>query len=214
VIAQTLPGAFTRHESDDLYNLFLSSALGASAAVLTGPVHENMLDPSIYRRLARDLANNDVPVIADVSGKFLRALGPGTRIVKAAHDELIDAGYCRANEMRDLASGVRGLQSQGVEDVVCSRAAEPALASVGGRFFELEPPAVEPVDETGAGDSMTAALAAGLANGMPTESMLRLAVAAATLNVTRHGLGSGHAGSIQRLADLVKIRERPDLRRH
>jgi ribokinase len=47
--------------------------------------------------------------------------------------------------------------------------------------------AVEAVDATAAGDTFNAALAVGLAEGMPIRESLRLANAAAALSVTRAG---------------------------
>ena len=46
---------------------------------------------------------------------------------------------------------------------------------------------VTPVDTTGAGDTFTGYLAAGLDRGMPMEQALRLASQAGALMVTRHG---------------------------
>ena len=46
-----------------------------------------------------------------------------------------------------------------------------------------------PIDQSGAGDSMTAALAFARASGLAPEETLKLAVAAGAMNVTRHGLG-------------------------
>jgi 1-phosphofructokinase len=42
--------------------------------------------------------------------------------------------------------------------------------------------------------------------GLALEAVLRLAAAAGTLNVTRHGLGSGRRDSIEAIASRIEIR--------
>ena len=100
----------------------------------------------------------------------------------------------------------RGLQEAGARDVVVSRAGRPVLASLAGRLLAVDCPPVEVVDPTGGGDTMTAALAVARARQFTDDDGLRSAVAAATLNVTRHGLATGRRGDIERLAE---IRRRP-----
>ncbi|GGG78974.1 ribokinase [Salipiger pallidus] len=62
----------------------------------------------------------------------------------------------------------------------------------------FETPKVEPVDTTGAGDTFTGYLAAGLDRGMPLQQAIRLASRAGALMVTRHGA----ADAIPDLKDL------------
>ena len=54
---------------------------------------------------------------------------------------------------------------------------------------------------------MTGALGVGLARGLTWDEMLRLASAAAAINVTRHGAGSGRVDAITELADRVRVVE-------
>jgi 1-phosphofructokinase len=58
----------------------------------------------------------------------------------------------------------------------------------------------------GAGDSMTAAIAAALARGDGWEDALRLGAAAGSLNVTRSGLATGRRREIEMLARHVDLR--------
>jgi 1-phosphofructokinase len=94
--------------------------------------------------------------------------------------------------------------------VLITRAEEPALALVDGTTMVISPPTLEVVDHRGAGDSMTAGLAAGLARGLDLPGAMRLGAAAASLNVTRRGLATGDRREIERLADHVELRQRQD----
>lgn len=61
------------------------------------------------------------------------------------------------------------------------------------------------VDHRGAGDSMTAGLAAGVARALPWADALRLGAAAGALNVTRHGLATGERSAIDALAERTQV---------
>jgi len=54
---------------------------------------------------------------------------------------------------------------------------------------------------------MTAGLAVALARGLGIDDALRLATAAGALNVTRHGLATGHADAIEQLATRVEVND-------
>ena len=131
----------------------------------------------------------------------------GVTFLKVSHTELIDAGYCGSDDRGEVVAGAARLkQSSGAQNVVVSRAADPTVAIIGERLLEVAGPRFEPLDPHGGGDSMTAALAVGCARGMDAEAALRLAAAAGTLNVTRHGLGSGRRLSIEAIAERVELR--------
>jgi 1-phosphofructokinase len=98
------------------------------------------------------------------------------------------------------------LRAAGAETVIVSRAEQPALMSTGEQLVQVDAPRLEPLDHRGAGDSMTAGLAAGLAHGWSLESAIRLGAAAGALNVTRRGLASGEREAIEQLAQHVQLR--------
>ena len=62
-----------------------------------------------------------------------------------------------------------------------------ALFRNGARIAEAAPPAITPVDTTGAGDSFVAALTLALLEGQPPEAALRFACATGAATATRAG---------------------------
>ena len=66
-------------------------------------------------------------------------------------------------------------------------------------------PKMTAAESRGAGDSMTAGVVATLALGGDLHQAVRTGAAAGALNVTRHGLGTGHADAIRVLTDRVEL---------
>jgi 1-phosphofructokinase len=150
-------------------------------------------------------------VVADLSGEPLRcALEGGLTVLKVSHEELLDDGLVGDDSEKALVSAMSRLSEEGAENVVITRAEEPALALIDGRVVAVQPPILEVVDHRGAGDSMTAGLAAGIARGLDLLDALRLGAAAAALNVTRRGLATGDRREIERLADHIELRPLDD----
>ena len=149
-------------------------------------------------------------VVADLAGDVLKAVSGGVKFLKVSHLELIDAGYAENENAASLATGARRLrEASGAENVIVSRAEQPALALDGDRMVEVVAPNFEALDHRGAGNSMTAGLAVGCARGLDLEATLRLAAAAGALNVTRHGLGTGQSESIETIAERVEVQPCP-----
>jgi 1-phosphofructokinase len=207
LIADMQSPRLNRHEVDDLYDAALAAGLRARMMVLTGAVEHSILPPHFYRRIARDLGRHGVTVIADVSNDELKGLAGGVDFLKIGHTQLVQSEYCTDTTRSSLLGSMKKLQETGAQNIIISCAEEPALASIAGQLLEIVPPAFEPLDFRGAGDSMTAALAFARATGMGVESTLRLAAAAGAMNVTRRGLGTGHIEHIREVAKHVIIRK-------
>jgi 1-phosphofructokinase len=154
----------------------------------------------VYRRLAHDLRANGKTVIVDLSGEPLdAALEGGVTVLKVADDEVgADDG--------DPLVVARELLEKGAEQVIVTRGRKPALALCDGEPYEVVPPELESTEHRGAGDSLTAGIAAGLARGLDLMDAIRLGAAAGATNVTRRGLASGNREVIERLAERVELR--------
>ena len=207
VIAEVRSEPLSRHEIDDLYNTTLVCGLRSKVTVLTGPAHDAVVPAQFYRRLAHDLGHNGSLVVADLANAALaEALEGGVYLLKVSDREIVEAGYAKENSVEALIDGLEQLYQQGAQNVVVSRAHHPALALVEQQRFEVISPRFEPMDAHGAGDSMTAALAVGIARGMDMTENLRFAAAAGALNVTRHGLGTGQRQNIAEVAARVQVK--------
>lgn len=206
-VAAMAPAPLSRHEVDQLYDTTLVEGMEADVCVLGGPPTAEVLPADTYRRLAADLGANGTKVVADLGGAALSAvLEGGVAVLKVSHEELCADGRVKSEETLELVGAMEDLVADGAANVVVSRADAPALVLTEGRLLEVQVPALEPVDPHGAGDSMTAGLAAALSRGAVLEDAVGLAAAAGALNVTRRGLATGRREEIERLAAHVEVR--------
>jgi 1-phosphofructokinase len=200
--------ALSRHEQDELYGLTLRTGLDAKLVILSGPHGESVLPADFYRRLAADLRTGGVRVVVDLAGERLdAALAGGVTVAKVSDQELLDDGRVGTKtDMDQLVGAMRALHDAGAEVVVVTRAEESALLLHDGDVHEVVAPKMEVVDSAGAGDSFVGAFCAVLADGGSVSDAALLGAAAGAQNVTRHGLGTGEAATIERLRELVTIR--------
>jgi 1-phosphofructokinase len=195
-----------RHDLDELYGLALAEGLGAEISVLSGPAEPTVVPADVYRRLAADLGTNGARVVADLSGDYLTAvLDGGVHFLKVSHDELIEDGLADGDDVDGVVAAIRRLHDDGAESVIVTRAERSSIALLDGKLVEVTAPRLQAADPSGAGDSMTAGVAAVLARGGDLTDAVRTGAAAGAHNVTRHGLGTGRAEAIAALVPRVGI---------
>jgi 1-phosphofructokinase len=195
-----------RHELDNLYERTLTTALGAGYALLSGPQDHAIVPADVYRRLTADLTANGCRVIADLSGDLLDAVvEAGPYLVKVSHEELVDDGRAASDEPEALVKAMHGLRTASDGTVIVSRGEEPALVLLDDEVLQIRVPPIEAADSRGAGDSMTAGIAATLAKGESLQAALRVGAACGALNVARHGLGTAGADGVRVLAERVEL---------
>lgn len=202
-----------RHELDELYGSVLAAGMTSQVVLLSGPAGDDTISPDTYRRLASDLRGNGPVVMADLAGDRLAAvLKGGVDVLKVAHEELLDDGLITEDSPQEIRRAMRELRSRGADVVIITHASDPLLLLDDEGFIEVCPPELEVADTRGAGDSLTAGLAAGLARGESAREAITLGAAAGALNVTRHGLGSGDPEAIAALRTRVSVSGLPDER--
>lgn len=210
--AEVLP----RHDRDDFYSAALAAGLDADLCVLGGydPASE-VIPADDYRRLAQDLRRNGTTTIADLSGELREAVLAGrVDVLKTSDEDLsIDGVVAFDASDAEILSVMAGWAHRGVEHLVVTRGVRGTLVLSEGTACRVIAPHLEERDHRGAGDSVTAGIAAGLARGESFVEAVRLGVAAAALNVTRRGLATGRASDIDDLIGHVAVEEiRPEER--
>ena len=201
------PGApLDRHHVDELYTAALAEGLRTTVSVLGGPVDPAQIPADAYRRLAADLTTNGAELVVDLLGEHLDAVLPaGVALAKVSHDELVETGRARDDSPASLARVAGELHDAGASAVLVTRADEPAIALIDEEYYLVSVPPMEEADFRGAGDSLVGAVAAMLAQGADLPTAVRTGAAAGAANVTRHGLGTGHADVIMELARRVTL---------
>lgn len=189
-----------RHELDDLYSRTLRSSADSAVVVLSGPSGERTVPADVYRRLAADLRGDGRTVIADLAGdRLAAALQGGIDVLKVSHEELLADGHAADDSEPEIRRAMAQLRASGARTVIVTRSSDPVLLLDDEGILRVTPPELQPAETRGAGDSLTAGVAAGVAQGESVRAALTLGVAAGALNVTRHGLGTGDAEAIRRL---------------
>ncbi|MBB3095731.1 fructose-1-phosphate kinase PfkB-like protein [Actinoplanes campanulatus] len=148
--------------------------------------------------------------MADLTGDHLSAvLEGGVAFLKISHEELINSGRAAGDDDDALLHAARQLRADGAASVLISRAERPSIALLDDEAHLVRLPPLQTVDHRGAGDSMTAGVATVLARGGDLREAVRTGAAAGALNVTRHGLGTGHRDAIAQLVTRVKLTKLP-----
>lgn len=116
------------------------------------------------RRAMRSARRRGTPFSVDIPSGVAARLGP--RLLDDLHRAtLVTVGR---EALACLAADAQTLRNSGVESVAVTAGAGPVSYVTDARTIEVSPPAVEPVDSTGAGDAFVAGLiAARIASGNP-----------------------------------------------
>jgi 1-phosphofructokinase len=174
--------------------------------VMCGAVPADALPRDFYANLVADARANDVTVLVDLASPYLDgALDGGPDVVKLDRWQLAEFVAGPVSEPDELRAAAERVLERGAQTVLVTHGGEPALVLPDGRAWELKPPRFQGGAGEGSGDAMVGAVAAGLADGLEWEQMLRRGAAAGAANYLRHGLGTGSRQVVQDLIDRVTL---------
>ncbi len=210
LVASSLRPSPQRHEVDDLVSATCAAALGSSVLVVCNAFPTEGFPNEVYDTVVADVRAAGIPVIVDMSTPGLDSTLPHRPdLVKLNDWELAEYVSGPVDGPRLLAAA-RTLHDAGAGAVVVTRAAEPILVvSADHDPFEVVPPPLPYGHREGCGDSMTGAIAAAWARGLPLREALALGAAAGAGNFLRHGLGTGKRATIEELVQRVTVRPLP-----
>lgn len=212
-VAESPGDPLTPQEADRLRAAALEAGARADVCVLTQEADPAAVPPGLYRGLTGDLRARGVRVVAALSGEALAAALTGGVDVLCLDQRRLPVGpggHAAHAGVGDLVAAMRRVRSRGAGTVVLRRAERPALVLIGEDVVAV--PAPVPPGGTAAaglcGDRLIAAIAAGLATGLPEEDAVRLGVAAGTPHSDRPEAPSGmDPETARQLAGRVELHE-------
>ncbi|GGM56388.1 sugar kinase [Longimycelium tulufanense] len=179
---------------------FAVLARDASVVVLSGSLPPGVPDDA-YAELVRSAAQHGASTIVDAQGEPLRlALTARPDVVKPNATELRGTACTD-----DPLTGVHRLRQAGARTVVASLGDKGLLAVTDGLAMRAVPPERIAGNPTGAGDACVAALAVGLAEGVPWPELLREAVALSAAAVLHPLAGGFDAAARTRFRPVVRV---------
>lgn len=175
------PGLTVDGEHFDHFALLFRQQLRAAKMVCLGGSLPPGLGPESYARLAELARKEGVPVIIDAEGPALRdALAARPLMAKPNRRELAATLGRRLDTLDDVVEAARTVQKEGARSVLVTDSGGAVVVIWDDEIHVAHPPRVEIKGTVGAGDSLTAGVAAMLSRGKEIGEALRFGCAVGT----------------------------------
>lgn len=179
------------------------SLKGARLVVLAGSLPPGV-PPSFYADAIRQV--RPIPTILDATGDALRlGVAAVPFLIKANQDELREAVGRPLDSLDDVMNAADEVRRGSGSSVLITLGSQGALMATKDGIWHLVPPMVERVNTIGAGDSLTAGLAAGVLQGLPLVDAARMGIAAAAADVTSLLPGTVDPALVRQLVPRVHV---------
>ncbi|MDF2626394.1 MAG: tagatose-6-phosphate kinase [Symbiobacteriaceae bacterium] len=181
---------------------------GAGLVIISGS-----LPPGIAADFYRELVSEawragQVRTLLDACGEPLAAaLSAQPYFVKPNLDELQEWAGAALPTDHHILLAARKLLKAGPLLVGVSLGARGLLLVSESADWWATPPAVEPLNTVGSGDSLVAGFATGLLTGLDADGILRLAVACGTANALTRAVAEVRPEDVEQLRGRVQVRK-------
>jgi D-beta-D-heptose 7-phosphate kinase/D-beta-D-heptose 1-phosphate adenosyltransferase len=169
-------------------------------AVILSDYGKGFLTPHILKTIIQRAREANIPVLVDPKGLDYSRYWGATYITPNLKEASLASGIIIRDEETLLEAGRLLLEQTHAEGLVVTRGREGSTLITRDSMQDFPVKPVEIIDVTGAGDTVIAALALCVANGLSIEDSVRVANLAATLVVTRFGAASV---TLREMADAV-----------
>ncbi len=176
----------TREKQIELIEKVKLLSKSCSIAVMSGSLPSGV-SPEFYNEVLKEIPTN-VKVIVDAEKENLEfAMQNPLYMLKPNLRELEDFALEPIRTKRDMVRCACKLIDRGVENVLVSMGADGAILTNGTKHYFCKSASVAINSTVGAGDSMVAAVCAGLERGDNMPELLRSAVSAGTASIATSG---------------------------
>jgi len=200
--AEPLPKA----AEDELVARLVPALAGATAVVLSD-YGKGALTARVIAAAVAAAAAARIPVLADPKGRDF-AKYRGAALITPNRKELAEAANLPAGTDEEMAAAARAIRERaGIAAVLGTRGAQGmTLLDAAGTVHQIPAEAREVFDVSGAGDTVIAAVAAGLAAGLALLDAVRIANVAAGIVVAKAGTAVAHPAEIRAAVERQEAR--------
>ncbi|MFO0989427.1 MAG: D-glycero-beta-D-manno-heptose-7-phosphate kinase, partial [Alphaproteobacteria bacterium] len=176
----------------------VAAALAGAGAVVLSDYGKGLLSATVIAAILAAAARLGIPVLADPKGRDF-AKYRGAALVTPNRKELGEATDLPTGSDAEIEAAARAVRERaGIAAVLATRGAHGmTLLDAAGAVHHIAAEAREVFDVSGAGDTVIAAVAAGLAAGLTLLDAVRIANCAAGIVVGKVGTAVAHPAEIR-----------------
>jgi D-beta-D-heptose 7-phosphate kinase/D-beta-D-heptose 1-phosphate adenosyltransferase len=168
----------------------VKSVMPQIKAVIISDYGKGFLTDRLLKGLLAEARANRVPTLVDPKGLDFSRYRKATYLTPNVREASLASGIEIRNQESLTQAGRSILETVGAEGVIITRGREGSTLVTASKVQDFHVRPIEIIDVTGAGDTVIATLALGVANGMSIENAINLANLAASLVVARFGAAS------------------------
>jgi 1-phosphofructokinase family hexose kinase len=162
----------------------------------------------IYGKMVKMIQSAGAKAVLDTSGTALKSgIQAGPYLIKPNVFEAASLTGGNGNSLAGLVSMAKAFHHLGVYSVAISAGKDLALYSNGTRVWQAQPPTIEEVNPTGAGDAMLAGIVYGLVAGESEQRAFTWGISAGAAAASKAGTGLPSRDEVVKLIEEVKVKE-------